>query len=111
MKYYLFLIVAIFFEVIATSAVKASDGFTKFWPSVLVVIGYGIALYLFSICVRYLNFGIANALWAGIGIILVVFSGLFFFKQHLDLAAIIGIIFIIIGVIIINVFSKTTGVE
>jgi len=107
MKYYIFLIIAIFFEVIATSAVKASDGFTKLWPSIIVVIGYGTALYLFSICIRYLNFGIANALWAGIGIILVVFSSLFVFKQHLDTAAIIGIIFIIIGVIIINVFSKT----
>ncbi len=105
--YYFLLILAIIFEVIATSALKACDGFTKLWPSLIVVVGYAFTLFFFSICIKYLNLGIAYAIWAGVGIVLVVISSLVIFKQHLDTPAIIGIILIILGVVIINIFSKT----
>ena len=105
--YYLFLYLAIVCEVVATAALKACDGFTKLWPSVIVVVCYGLTLYFFAMCVRQINMGIAYAIWAGVGIVLIAIISVVIFKQTLDLPAIIGIILILIGVIIINLFSKT----
>lgn len=105
--YFLYLIIAIICEVVATSALKACDGFTKLWPSIIVVIGYGLTLYFFSMCIRQINLGIAYAIWAGVGIILIALSSVFIFKQPLDIPAIIGMILILAGVLIINLFSKT----
>jgi len=105
---YLFLLIAIVGEVIATSSLKTSEGFTKLLPSVIVVIGYGIAFYFLSLTLRTIPVGVAYAMWSGLGVVLVAGIGALCFKQHLDLAGIIGIAFIIAGVVILNVFSKVT---
>jgi len=106
---YLYLTIAIVAEVIATSALKASDEFTKIVPSAVVVIGYVIAFYCLSIVLRTIPVGIAYALWSALGMVLIALVGLFVFQQKLDLPAIMGIFLIISGVIVINVFSKSVG--
>lgn len=105
---YLLLSIAIVAEVIATSALKASEGFTRLWPSVLVVLGYSIAFYCLSVTLKQIPLGIAYAIWSGLGIVLISIIGLVAFKQKLDTPAIIGLLFIIAGVIIVNVFSKSS---
>lgn len=108
---YVYLLIAIVSEVIATSSLKASEGLTKLWPSVLVLAGYGSALYFLSITVKLMPVGISYALWSGIGIILVTIAGIFLYKQVPDTAAVIGMILIMLGVLVINIFSKTKGLE
>jgi len=105
---YLFLGIAIIAEVIATSALKGTEGFSKFWPSVLVVLGYGTAFYLLSLTLKEIPVGVAYAIWSGLGIVLVSAVGMVLYKQKLDLPAIIGLLLIIAGVIVVNVFSKTS---
>ncbi|TKC59973.1 multidrug efflux SMR transporter [Pedobacter hiemivivus] len=109
MKNYLFLLMAIICEIIATTALKASEQFTKLWPSVLVVVGYSLAFYFLSITLNKLSLGIAYAIWSGVGIVLVSIMGLVIYKQKLDTAALIGISLIVIGVVVINVFSKSSA--
>ncbi|KAA0696870.1 QacE family quaternary ammonium compound efflux SMR transporter [Halopseudomonas laoshanensis] len=109
MKNWLFLGVAIFAEVIATSSLKASAGFTKFWPSLLVVLGYAIAFYCLSLTIRTIPIGIAYAIWAGLGIVLISLAGWLIFNQKLDLPSIIGMALIIAGVVVINVYSKVSA--
>lgn len=104
---YLYLAIAIFAEVIGTSALKASAGFTKFAPSVLVVVGYGVAFYFLSLVLRAIPVGVAYAIWSGLGIVLVTIVGVLVFGQTLDLAAFVGIVLIISGVVVMNVFSNT----
>ncbi|WP_322488652.1 multidrug efflux SMR transporter [Chloroflexus sp.] len=106
MNYWLFLMIAIVSEVIATSALKASAGFTRLWPSVIVVVGYGISFYMMSLALEAIPVGIAYAIWSGIGIILITAIAWMLYGQELDLWAIIGIGFIIIGVVILNALSK-----
>lgn len=106
---WLYLIVAIIAEVIATSALKATAGFTRLIPSLLVIVGYGTAFYFLSLTLRSIPLGIAYALWSGIGIVLVSIVGWLLYRQHLDSAAIIGIALIISGVLVINLFSKSAG--
>ena len=106
---YLYLAAAIVAEVVATSALKASDEFTKFGPSVVVVVGYGLAFYLLALVLRTIPLGVTYALWSGIGIVLVVLVGALFFKQVPDLAAILGMGLIIAGAVVINLFSNTVG--
>jgi small multidrug resistance pump len=106
---WLFLAVAIIAEVIATSALKASEGFTKTLPSTLVVVGYGIAFYMLSRVLSTIPVGIAYAIWSGAGIVLVSLVGLFVYKQRLDLPAMLGIGLFIAGVVVMQVFSKTSG--
>ena len=100
---------AIICEIIATTALKASEQFTKLWPSVLVVVGYSLAFYFLSITLNKLSLGIAYAIWSGVGIVLVSIMGLVIYKQKLDTAALIGISLIVIGVVVINVFSKSSA--
>ncbi|GKS84396.1 QacE family quaternary ammonium compound efflux SMR transporter [Acidovorax sp. SUPP1855] len=107
MKTYLFLIVAILGEVGATSALKASDGFTKLWPSLLSFLGYGVAFYFLSLTLRTIPVGIAYAIWAGLGIVLMALIGLVAFGQKLDIPAIVGIGLILAGVLTINIFSAS----
>lgn len=102
------LIVAILAEVIATSTLKAAEGFTKIVPSMIVVLGYGTSFYFLSLTLKTMPIGIAYAVWSGIGITLICIIGYIFYRQQLDIASIFGIIFIIIGVMIINLFSKNT---
>lgn len=103
---YLYLIIAIVAELIATTFLKKSNGFSEITPSILTVIGYGIAFYFLSLTLRDIPVGVAYALWSGIGIVLITIIGIVVFKQIPDLAAILGIILIVAGVIVINVFSK-----
>ena len=106
---YLYLAVAIIAEVIATSALKASDEFSKLVPSVIVVVGYGVAFYCLSMVLKTIPVGVAYAVWSGLGIVLISIVGLVMFGQKLDLAAIVGILLIVSGVVVMNVFSKTVG--
>ncbi|MCF1331798.1 multidrug efflux SMR transporter AbeS [Acinetobacter baumannii] len=105
---YLYLAIAIACEVVATSALKASQGFTVPIPSIITVVGYAVAFYLLSLTLKTIPIGIAYAIWSGAGIILISAIGWIFYKQHLDLAACIGLALMIAGIVIINVFSKNT---
>ena len=104
---YLYLAIAIVSEVIATNALKASDEFTKLVPSLIVVIGYSASFYFLSLVLKLIPVGIAYAIWAGMGMILVAIVAAVVFRQLPDMPAIIGMALIISGVIVINVFSKT----
>lgn len=109
MMVYIYLALAIVAEVVATSALKASHGFSNLVPSILVVIGYAIAFFLLSLVLKTMNIGVAYAIWAGLGIVLVAVAGALFFNQMPDLPAVIGMILIIAGVVVINLFSKTVS--
>jgi len=104
---WLILIVAIVSEVVATTSLKASNGFTKLIPSIIVVIGYSAAFYFLSLALKDIPIGVAYAIWSGIGIVLVSIVGTIVYKQHLDMPAIIGMLLIGAGVIVMNVFSKS----
>lgn len=103
------LIIAIVSEVIATSALKASESFTKLWPSVIVVFGYGAAFYFLSLALRTIPVGIAYAIWSAAGIVLISAIGWVVYDQKLDLAAFIGLSLIIAGVLIVQIFSGSAG--
>lgn len=105
---YLYLTIAIIAEVIATSALKASAEFTKFIPSIIVVVGYCISFYFLTLVLRSIPLGISYAIWSGLGIVLVTLIGIFVYKEIPDGPAIIGMGLIIAGVVVINLFSKTT---
>nr|WP_297168256.1 multidrug efflux SMR transporter [uncultured Dysgonomonas sp.] len=109
MKHYLFLLMAIVFEIVATSSLKMSEQFTKLIPSIVTVLCYIAAFYCLSLTLRTLPVGIAYALWSAIGIVFITVIGIFAFKQIPDLPAIIGLVLIIAGVVIINVWSKTSA--
>jgi small multidrug resistance pump len=109
MSNYLFLAIAIVAEVIATSALKASQGFSQLLPSILVVVGYGVAFYFLSLTLRTIPVGIAYAIWSGAGIVLVSLIGFALYGQKLDVWAIVGIGLIIAGVMVINLLSKSAA--
>jgi small multidrug resistance pump len=104
---YLHLAIAIVAEVIATSALKASDGFTRLGPSLFVVVGYAVAFYFLSLTLRTMSIGVAYAIWCGAGIILIALIGWLVLGQKLDIAAILGMALIVAGVAVINIFSKS----
>ncbi|MCB5175483.1 DMT family transporter [Microvirga lenta] len=106
---YVYLFAAIICEVIATSALKAAEGFTRLGPSVIVILGYGLAFYCLSLTLRTIPVGIAYALWSGIGIVLIALAGWVFYRQPLDGPAILGMALIVAGVLVINLFSRTAG--
>ncbi|MGQ7261276.1 DMT family transporter [Vreelandella sp. V005] len=103
---FVYLVLAIVAEVIATSALKASIGFTRPVPSIIVVVGYGLAFYLLSLVLRTLPVGVAYAIWAGLGIVLVTLVGIVVFGEKPDLPAVMGIGLIVAGVVMLQVFSK-----
>jgi small multidrug resistance pump len=107
--HWVYLLIAIVAEVIATSALKASAEFTRLVPSVVVVVGYLTAFYFLSLTLRTLPVAIVYAMWSGIGIALIALVGWLFLKQSLDAAALIGIGLIVSGVLVLNVFSKTVA--
>ncbi|MBY0484061.1 SMR family transporter [Nitrosomonas sp.] len=109
MQHWIFLSIAIVSEVIATSCLKAAEGFTRFWPSLVVVVGYLLAFYLLSLTLKTIPIGVAYAIWSGIGIVLIALSGWLFLGQSLDTPAVIGLTLIVAGVIVINVFSRTVA--
>jgi len=107
MSAYWYLIMAITTEVIATSALKASEEFTKLWPSIVVVVGYLLSFYLMMLVLRTFPVGITYAIWSGVGIVLVTISAMFLYKQIPDLPAVIGMALIVLGVGVIHLFSKS----
>lgn len=109
MQQWLFLAIAIASEVVATSALKASEGFTRLWPSLIVVLGYGVAFYFLALTLRTIPVGVTYAIWSGVGIVLITAIGWIFFQQKLDAAALAGMGLIIAGVVVMNVFSKSVA--
>lgn len=106
---YVYLALAIVVEVIATTALKASAEFTKVIPSLIVLIGYGLSIYLLALVLKTLPVGIAYAIWAGAGIALVALIAAITFRELPDPPAILGMLLIIAGTVLITGFSKTTG--
>lgn len=106
---YLYLLVAIVAEVIATSALKASEGFTRVGPVALVVVGYGLAFYMLSLTLRSIPVGIAYAMWSGLGIVLISIASRVLFGQKLDAPAMVGMALIIAGVMVMNLWSKSSA--
>ena len=102
----IFLILAILFETSATTLLKVSNGFSKILPTIASIILYILSFYCLSICLKDIPIGIAYAIWSALGIVLLTLIGIFAFKQTPDWPAIIGLLFIIIGVGILNIFSK-----
>lgn len=107
MNAWLYLTIAILAEVIGTSALKSSEGFTRLWPSVTVVIGYGLAFWMLSLTLKTIPVGIAYAVWAGAGIVLVALIGWVLFQQKIDAMGMLGIGLILAGVLVLNLFSKS----
>ncbi len=107
MNNWLLLAIAIVTEVIGTSALKASDGFNRLWPSALVIVSYAVSFYLLALTLRSMPVGIVYAVWSGAGIVLIALIGAFFFRQSLDLPALLGIGLILAGVLVINLFSHS----
>ncbi len=106
---YLYLAVAIVGEIIATSALKASDGFSRLLPSVVTIVGYAVAFWFLSLTIRVLPVGMVYAIWSGAGIVLISAVGWIWFKQALDLPTMLGMGLIIAGVVVINLFSASAG--
>lgn len=106
---YLYLAIAIVAEVAATSALKASEGFTRLGPTLIVAAGYGLAFYCLSLVLRTVPVGIAYAIWAGVGIVLIALIGALVLRQPLDAPAVVGIALIVAGVVVIQLFSKSTA--
>ena len=109
MSPYLYLLAAIVAEVIATSALKASEGFTRLGPTAMVVVGYGVAFWLLSLTLRTIPVGIAYATWSGLGIVLIAAVGWVAFGQKLDLWAMLGMALIVAGVLIMNLLSTSAA--
>ncbi|KAB2778375.1 QacE family quaternary ammonium compound efflux SMR transporter [Brucella anthropi] len=107
MPVYAILAIAIVSEVIGTLSLKASEGFTRLGPPLIVVVAYGLAFYFLSMTLKSIPVGIAYAVWSGIGVTLVALIGWLVFGQKLDLAAVLGMGLIIAGVIVLNLFSNT----
>ncbi len=104
---YFYLAAAIVCEVAAPSFLKMSDGMTRVGPSIGVAIGYAVAFYFLSLTLRTVPVGIAYAIWAGAGVVLITLVGVFAFRQALDMAAVVGMLLIVTGVAVIYLFSKT----
>lgn len=104
---YLFLTLAILLEVTGSSFMKLSDGFSKPIPTAITIITYIACFYFLSLALKFMPLGVAYAIWAGLGIVLTAVVSTIVFKQSMDLPAIVGLILIVIGVIIMNLFSKT----
>ncbi|MBD5432071.1 MAG: multidrug efflux SMR transporter [Lactobacillus sp.] len=103
---YLELAIAIIAEVLGTNFMKASVGFTKLVPSIATIIAYLICFYAFSLSLKTINLGVAYATWGGIGIILTTIIAVIYWKQEVNLPQIIGMILIVVGVAVTNIFSK-----
>ena len=104
---YLYLAIAIAFEVIGTSALKASDTFTRLVPSLVTLASYALSFLFFALSLRTIPVGIAYAMWAGLGIVLIALVGWLWFKQPLDGPALIGLALIVGGVVVVNAFSQS----
>lgn len=103
---YVYLIIAVGVETIATTSLKMSESFTKLVPSLVTILGYAISFYLLSLCLKTMKVGFAYAMWSGLGIVLITIIGVIAFKQKIDLAGMLGMGLIIAGVVVLNVFSN-----
>jgi small multidrug resistance pump len=106
---WIFLSIAIVSEVIGTSALKASEGFSRLWPSVTVIVGYASAFYFLSLTLQTMPVGVSYAIWSGVGVTLITLIAWVLYGQTLDLPAIIGVLLIVAGVVVLNLFSKTVS--
>ncbi|OUI77891.1 multidrug transporter [Commensalibacter intestini] len=106
---YLYLMIAIAVEIVATSSLKASDGFTNWFFTMISLIGYGVSFYCLSIALREIPVGIAYAVWSGVGTVGICLLAWLIYKQNLSLISIVGILFIIVGVIIVNLGNAGHG--
>jgi small multidrug resistance pump len=106
---WIYLGVAIVSEVFGTTFLKQSEGFSRLGPTVLALAGYGVALFALSNAVQSIELGVAYAIWAGVGTALIVLLGWLVFEQPIDLAAIVGVVMIVGGVVVINAFSELEG--
>lgn len=104
---YIFLAIAIFFEVTGTAVLVKTEQFTRLIPTILVIILYSASFYFLSLSLKIIPVGIAYAIWSAVGIVCIAFIALIFFKQRLDFPAVLGIALIIVGVLVINLFSKS----
>ena len=109
MSPYLYLLIAIVAEVIGTSALKASEGFTRLGPTAVVVVGYGLAFWLLSLTLRAIPVGIAYATWSGLGVVLIALAGWWLYGQRLDGWALLGMALVVAGVLVMNLLSKTAA--
>ena len=109
MPSYLYLLIAIVAEVIATSALKASDGFTRLAPSLVTVAGHGVSFWLLALTLRAIPVGVVYATWSGLGIVLIAAVGWLFYGQRLDAPALIGMALIVVGVLLMNLSSTSAG--
>ncbi len=107
--HYVYLVFAVIAETIGTTALQASQQFTRLGPSILVVIGYGLAFYLMALTLRHMPVGIVYAIWSGLGIFFIAVIGWLVFGQKLDLPAVLGLGLIMAGILIIHLFSKSSG--
>ena len=105
---YLYLVLAVVAETIGTSALQASQQFTRLWPSVIVVLAYATSFYLLSLTLRFMPVGVVYALWSGLGIVLIALIGYAVFGQRLDAPAVIGMALILSGIVVIQLFSSAT---
>lgn len=104
---YIILVLAIVAETIGTTALQASQQFTRLWPSVIVVLGYAISFYLLALTLRYMPVGIVYAIWSGLGIVFIAVIGFAVFGQRLDLPAVLGMTMILLGILVIHLFSNS----
>ena len=109
MNAWLQLLLAIVAEVVATSALKASDGFTRLWPAVIVVAGYSVSFYCLSLVLRTIPVGITYAVWSGLGIVLITLAAWWLYGQTIDTVGLVGMGLILAGVVVLNVFSTSGG--
>jgi len=106
---YVWLIIAIAFEVIGTSALKETEGFTRLVPTIVSLVAYGFAFYFLALSLKALPMGVVYAIWSGAGIVFIAAIGWFVFRQALDAPALLGMALIIAGVAVINLFSKSVA--
>lgn len=107
--HWIFLTLAIISEVVGTSALKTSEGFSRLWPSLVVVVGYALAFYFLSLVLKTIPVGVAYATWSGVGIVLIALIAWIVHGQALDLPAIAGIALIVAGVVVLNLFSRSVS--
>ncbi len=105
--HFLYLIVAVMFETVGTTALQASQQFTKLGPTAIVVVAYLLAFFFLGLALKYIPVGVAYAMWSGLGIVLIAGIGFVVFGQRLDAPALIGLAMIVGGILVIHLFSKT----
>ena len=108
MNTWVYLGLAIFSEVMATASLKSTEGFTKIWPSMLVLVGYSAAFYFLSLTLDDIPIGVAYAVWSGVGVASIAIISVVFLDQKIDLAGVLGIGLIVVGVIVLRLFSESS---